>query len=221
MNRIKHGDGWVIIGVDHGQPILLKNKDLDQVLAVLRTSGKVWIEGIEAEAVVADFIRKYLPRAQMLSWEPSHDTPLILNLFGGETDIILDQISWDSNFDSRKNIIDNLVATQASWHDGIVINKQDIQKLLRLENMEADSMKSFDHFESFHRKGFRLTWESGGTAFSKLAAAANQARIDSIKDKMERFGGVFFAGSSHLDEINEAVQRLFLKLVIMECFSKC
>lgn len=224
MNNIKLGDGWVIIGVDHEQPISLKDKDLDKVLEVFSTNKNVWIEGMEPEFVVADFIEEHLPNARIRSWEPtkplSKMTALILSLFGGETDAIVRQVSDDSSFDPTKNILDNLIATQASWYEGPAITKQDIQKLLSLQQMESDGMKSFDAFESFHRKGFDLTWESGETAFSKLANMANEARVENIKRLMTNAGGVFFAGYSHLDVINEAVKLWFLKQIVVECFSK-
>lgn len=224
MNNIKLGDGWVIIGVDHEQPISLKDKDLDKVLEVFSTNKNVWIEGMEPEFVVADFIEEHLPNARIRSWEPtkplSKMTALILSLFGGETDALVRQVSEDSSFNPTRNILDNLIATQASWYEGPAITKQDISKLLSFEGMESDGMKPFDSFESFHRKGFDLTWESGETAFSKLANVANEARVANIKKLMASVGGVFFAGYSHLDVINEAVNLLFLKQIVVECFSK-
>jgi hypothetical protein len=224
MSNIKFGDGWVIIGVDHEHPISLKDKDLDNVLEVFSTNKNVWIEGMEPEFVVSNFIEEHLPDAHVRSWEPtkplSKMTALILSLFGGDTEAIVRQVSEDSSFDPTSNILDNLIATQASWYEGPAITKQDIQKLLSLQQMESNGVKPFDAFESFHQKGFDLTWESGETSFSKLANVANEARVENIKKLMANTGGVFFAGYSHLDVIHEAVKLLFLKQIVVECFSK-
>lgn len=222
--NIKTGDGWIIVGVNHEQPIALSNKDLDKVLDVYRTNKNVWIEGMEPESVVSDFIEEHLPNAHIRSWEPTKPlnkmTALILSLFGGETEAIVRQITEDSNYDPSASILDNLIATQASWYEGPAITKQDISKLLSLEGMNAYSLQSVSNLARFHQKGFDLTWESGATKFSKLADAANQARVANIKTLMADVGGVFFAGASHLDVINEAVLKLALKQLIVECFLK-
>lgn len=223
-SNIKTGDGWIIVGVNHEQPIALSNKDLDKVLDVYSTNKNVWIEGMEPEPVVSDFIEEHLPNARIRSWEPtkplSKMTALILSLFGGETEAIVRQITDDSSYDSNASILDNLLATQASWYEGPAITKQDISKLLSLEGMNADSLQPVSNLARFHQKGFDLTWESGETRFSKLAEVANQARVVNIKRLMEKEGGVFFAGASHLDVINEVVLKFALKQIVVECFLK-
>lgn len=219
-SNIKTGNGWIVVGVNHEQPISLSSKDLDKVLDVYNTNKNVWIEGMEPEPVVSYFIEEHLPNAHIRSWEPtkplSKMTALILSLFGGETEAIVRQITDDGSYDSNASILDNLLATQASWYEGPAITKQDISKLLNLEGMLADSLQSVSNLARFHQKGFDLTWESGETRFSKLAEVANQARVANIKALMSDVGGVFFAGASHLDMINEVVLKFALKQLLFD-----
>lgn len=198
---LKLGQGWAIIGVDHGKTINIDDASMLEVQKRFMPSRLVWHEGKNAEPVVLEFVGRHLPGAKMRSWEPvlPRMPSLAIDLFGGTKEAILRQIESHRAYDPGNSIIDNLLATQKNWRDGNPATVTELKSLLSDSGLDRYAGLDMSNFGQFHRDGFRLMWKSGSTSLSGLAEMANKARQERIKDLAQRHGGVFFAGRDHLE----------------------
>jgi len=201
-NGILHDDNSMIIGHIHNKKITIPKYMINDMKKC--ASIGIYFEGPYPEEVVVDFIKNYnLSRKNMKSWEPSDvdSDELVLDLFGGDVDILIDQIKPDKN----KPIIDFLVKNKSKWSLVSPTKKDIIELSSYIDGYEKALLEPFDVsiFKKFHRKAkvivFNEDDKNSDNYLYKIQKKVNANRDKELMSKYKN-GGLFFAGLSHLDK---------------------
>jgi hypothetical protein len=192
----------VIVGVEHGQPINIDEASLNKIQDLARYG--TYFEGDYPEEMVKSFISRYLPDTHLASWEPpKHTIPEIssvaISLFGGETNVIVKQVSHNPQLSIR----DNLLQNSNEWHGSV--NEEILDKILQIANLQRQAQQpcTSENFYKFHTLGHNLMFNQWTCNSSNNPLQALQAQANKIRDQhllqMVNKGGVFFVGHNHID----------------------
>lgn len=232
----RHGHA-ALVGVEHGKPINLP----PEAIAELQQHAKhgVHHEGpeLDGEPGVHDFVQQHLG-GKAKSWDLDAPQPndhrwlpeLALSLFGGDTDQLHHQVTTHENFDPKKSVHDNLVATADAWHHpemGHHVTSHDLNHIVKsvsddkaANEVTADAANlhkllhgPMEGFKKFHKAGFSAMFphDSGfhehHTKIARIADMANTARDAHLAHQMRTKGGVYFAGKDHVGAVASRLAR--------------